>query len=330
MKIEFVTVDPIRINDVCSFVNEWNSDLDFIESKTSGSTGRPKTIRLLKKHMIASAKMTGEFLGLKANDSALLCMTTEAISGKMMIVRAIVLDLKLIVTDITSTPLKNSNQKIDFAAMVPMQVEGSLKELHLINKLIVGGGTISNHLWNAISESEVLAYQTFGMTETISHIAMRRISKELTNYNVLPGVEIADENGCLTIKAPMLGVENLQTNDQVEISKDGSFKWLGRKDFVINSGGIKIHPELVEDKLTVLIQQPFFVIGLPDDTFGEKLILCIEGDAAILKSELERCLDKFCIPKEVHYFSEFLRTASGKINRLKTIERLADAKKQVL
>ena len=133
MKIEFVTVDPIRINDVCSFVNEWNSDLDFIESKTSGSTGRPKTIRLLKKHMIASAKMTGEFLGLKANDSALLCMTTEAISGKMMIVRAIVLDLKLIVTDITSTPLKNSNQKIDFVAMVPMQVEGSLKELLLIN-----------------------------------------------------------------------------------------------------------------------------------------------------------------------------------------------------
>jgi len=330
MKVEFTTHDPIRINDVRSFIDEWNSGLDFVESKTSGSTGKPKTLRLLKKHMIASAQMTGDFLNLKENDSALLCMSIDTIAGKMMIVRAIVLDLNLIVTDITSTPLKNTTRKIDFAAMVPMQVEGSLNELSLINKLIIGGGVISNHLWNAISVSECLAYQTFGMTETISHIAMRRVSNELTNYRVLPGVEIAVEEGCLSINAPDLGVENLQTNDQVEIYEDGSFKWLGRKDFVINSGGVKIHPEVIEDKLESLIQQPFFVIGLPDDTFGEKLILCIEGDSSILKSELETCLNKFYIPKYVYFFDEFSRTASGKINRLKTIERIADAKKQVL
>lgn len=330
MKVEFTTHDPIRINDVRSFIDEWNSGLDFVESKTSGSTGKPKTLRLLKKHMIASAQMTGDFLNLKENDSALLCMSIATIAGKMMIVRAIVLDLNLIVTDINSTPLKNTTRKIDFAAMVPMQVEGSLNELSLINKLIVGGGVISNHLWNAISESECLAYQTFGMTETISHIAMRRVSNELTNYRILPGVEIAVEEGCLSINAPDLGVENLHTNDQVEIYEDGSFKWLGRKDFVINSGGIKIHPEVIEDKLEGLIQQPFFAIGLPDDTFGEKLILCIEGDASILKSELETCLNKFYIPKYVYCFDEFSRTASGKINRLKTIERIADAKKQVL
>lgn len=330
MKVEFTTHDSIRINDVRSFINEWNSGLDFIESKTSGSTGKPKAIRLLKKHMVASAQMTGEFLKLKANDSALLCMSTETIAGKMMIVRAIVLDLNLIVTDITSVPLKNSNRKIDFAAMVPMQVEGSLNELPLINKLIVGGGMISHYLWDAISESGVIAYQTFGMTETISHIAMRRISNELTNYMTLPGVEIAVEEGCLSINAPDLGVENLHTNDEVEIYEDSSFKWLGRKDFVINSGGIKIHPEVIEDKLEGLIQQSFFVIGLPDDTFGEKLILCIEGDSSILKSELEACLDKYYIPKEVYCFNVFERTASGKINRLITVERIADAKKQVL
>ena len=330
MKIEFVTVDPIRINDVRSFIKEWNSGLDFIESKTSGSTGKPKTIRILKKHMISSAKMTGEFLELKANDSALLCMSTDTIAGKMMIVRAIVLDLNLIVTDISSAPLKNSDRKIDFAAMVPMQVEGSLNELSLINKLIVGGGAISNHLWNSISESDVIAHQTFGMTETISHIAMRKISNELTNYKLLPGIEIGVQDDCLTIDAPDLGVENLQTNDQVEIDEDDTFKWLGRMDFVINSGGVKIHPEVIEEKLSALINLPFFVIGLPNDTFGEKLILCIEGDCSIDKNDLKSCLDKFYIPKEVFYFEKFTRTDSGKINRLKTIERIADAKKQVL
>lgn len=330
MKVEFASDDPIRINDVRYFINEWHNDLDFIESTTSGSTGTPKTIRLLKKHMIASAKMTGEFLNLKVNDSALLCMSTNTIAGKMMVVRAIVLDLNLIVSDVTSTPLKNNDRKIDFAAMVPMQVEGSLNELSRINKLIVGGATISNRLWGVISESDVIAYQTFGMTETISHIAMRRISNESTNYKILPGIEIAVEDECLRINAPDLGVENLQTNDHVEIDEDSSFRWIGRKDFVINSGGIKIHPEVVEEKLGALIKQPFFVIGLPDDTFGEKLILCIEGDCSILKSELEGCLDKFYIPKEVFYFVEFNRTESRKVNRLKTIERIEDAKKQVL
>ena len=138
MKIEFVTVDPIRINDVCSFVNEWNSDLDFIESKTSGSTGRPKTIRLLKKHMIASAKMTGEFLGLKANDSALLCMTTEAISGKMMIVRALFIGLELDYIIPSSNLDDLQKDKIyDFIAIVPLQAENSLNKLDQFKKIII-------------------------------------------------------------------------------------------------------------------------------------------------------------------------------------------------
>ncbi len=330
MKVEFVTDDPNRINDVRTFINEWESDLDFIKSKTSGSTGKPKTIHLLKKHMIASAKMTGKFLNLKKNDSSLLCMSTHTIAGKMMVVRAIVLDLDLIVTDITSTPLKNLDRQIDFAAMVPMQVENSKDNISQIKTLIIGGGTISKLLWNFISEMQIDAYQTFGMTETISHIAMRKITMDETNYFVLPGVEISLKDNCMIINAPLLGVNNLQTNDHVEIEKDGSFKWLGRRDFVINSGGIKIHPEIVEENLSGRINKPFFVIGLPDKTFGEKLVLCIEGDCVPDKSDLKLSLDKFHIPKEVYCFEKFSRTDSNKINRLKTIERIADAKKQVL
>lgn len=330
MKIEFSTDDPIRINDVRSFINEWENDLDFIENKTSGSTGKPKTIRLLKKYMIASAKMTAEFLNLKANDTALLCMSIDTIAGKMMVVRALVLSLDLIVTDVSSSPLISIERKIDFAAMVPLQVEGSINKISQVNKLIVGGGTISNQLWRLISESEILAYQTFGMTETISHIAMRKISINVTNYKVLSGISISVVDDCLRIDALNLGVDKLQTNDQIELATDGSFSWLGRKDFVINSGGIKIHPEAIEEKLSPMITIPFFTFGLPDDTFGEKLILCIEGELALQKIKLEDCLGKFQIPKEMYFFDEFSRTESGKLNRLKTIERIGNAKKQVL
>ena len=330
MKIEFATDDIVRIDDVRSFINEWKNDLDFIETKTSGSTGKPKTIRLHKKYMIASAKMTGEFLNLKVNDTALLCMSIDTIAGKMMAVRALVLGLDLIVTDVSSSPLRGLERKIDFAAMVPLQVDGSINEIAQINKLIVGGGTISNQLWNSISESDILAYQTFGMTETISHIAMREISNNVSNYKVLSGVKIAVVDDCLKIDALSLGVENLQTNDQIELAQDGSFSWLGRKDFVINSGGIKIHPEVIEEKLSPLISIPFFTFGLPDVTFGEKLVLCIEGEIELQKNELEDCLEKFYTPKEAYFFNEFSRTESGKVNRLKTIERIGNAKKQVL
>jgi len=330
MKVEFKTDDPIRVKEVRSFIDEWNNTMDFVESKTSGSTGTPKTIRLQKKHMIASAKMTGTFLNLKPQNTALLCMSVDSIAGKMMIVRAIVLDLVLIVSDKTSSPLKKVRQKIDFAAMVPLQVEGSMNNIAQIETLIVGGGVISNRLWNAISESDVNAYQTFGMTETISHIAMREISFDSTNYKLLPGIDIRVVDNCMQVNAFELGVCNLQTNDFITIAKDGSFNWLGRKDFVVNSGGVKIHPEQVEEILENLISLPFFVTGLPDDHFGEKLILCIEGEIELLKNDLSIYLKKYQTPREIYFFEKFNKTQSGKVNRVKTLERIGNAKKQVL
>lgn len=330
MNIEFCTDDTQYIEEVISFINEWNNDLDFIEIKTSGSTGNPKTIKLRKKHMIASAKMTGDFLKLEKGNTALLCLSPTTVAGKMMIVRSIVLGMKLIVVDVNSNPLKNTNESIDFAAMVPLQVQNSLNKLTKVKKLIVGGGTISNQLWKSISEQNISAYQTFGMTETISHIAMREISSHLTNYVPLNGVVIKKIDDCLNISASKLGIENLQTTDIVELKDDGSFLWLGRKDFVINSGGIKLHPEIIENKLDRLISQPFFVFGLDDEQFGKKLILCVEGSLNVTKKQFLSFLERYEIPKEIYNFPSFDRTKSDKINRIKTVERLADAERKVL
>lgn len=330
MNIEFLTDDTQYIEEVISFINEWNNDLDFIEIKTSGSTGKPKTIVLKKEHMIASVKMTGEFLKLKKDDVALLCLSPNTVAGKMMIVRSLVLGLKLIVVDVNSSPLKNVNRKIDFVAMVPLQVQNSLNDLNKVHKLIVGGGVISNQLWNEISGLGIKAFQTFGMTETISHIAMREISTNNSNYLPLKGVELKTVNDCLYISAPNIGVEGLQTNDIVQLEDDGSFIWLGRKDFVVNSGGVKLHPELIESKLNDLIESPFFTFGIKDEKLGEKLILCIEGKNTIEKDDFLSILDKFEIPKEVYFFKKFDSTESGKINRLKTVDRLKDADRKIL
>ena len=330
MNIEFLTNDKQYKEKILSFINEWNNDLDFIEIKTSGSTGKPKTIRILKKHMTASARMTGNFLELKKGDTALLCLSPLTVAGKMMIVRSIVLDLELIVTDVSSKPLEKINTTIDFAAMVPLQAQNSVRDLSKIKKLIIGGGTISNQLWNSICQQNVDAYQTFGMTETISHIAMRKISSDSVKYIPLEGITLNAFDNCLNISAPDLGIENLQTNDIVELERDGSFLWIGRNDFVVNSGGVKLHPEIIERKLTAIIEQPFFTFGIADNQLGMKLILCIEGKCNIDKNLLSSILDKFEVPKEVYYFKSFERTKSDKINRLKTIEQIEDATREIL
>ena len=334
MHIIYHTDDSFLRQAVVDFVEEWRNDSKAVHVNTSGSTGSPKSIALSKIHMEASARMTGEFLDLKKGDTALLCMSPETIAGKMMIVRALVLEMNLILAPVTSTPLKGIDEEIDFAAMVPFQVEKSLNETHeklnTIKKLIVGGGSISNALWTRILKIPALCYQTFGMTETISHIAMRRIETSATKYKALPGIQITTSEGCLVISAPHLGIDHLATGDIVQLS-DNQFNWLGRKDFVINSGGIKIHPETIEQKLGSLINTPFFSSGLPDDQFGQKHILCIQSASLNLqKTDFLAHLDKPLIPKEIYYFDSFTYTNSGKINRLETLKNIANAEKQVL
>lgn len=299
--------------DIYSFINDWFSDDEFITSKTSGSTGIPKEIEIPKSAMKMSAEMTGKFFGLNQENSALLCMPVNFIAGKMMIVRAIELKLKLYCVEPKAKISLNFTEQIDFAPMTPMQVENSFEELNKIKLLLIGGAPLSDELRTKLLNLETQSFESYGMTETITHIALKETSKEC--FTVLEKIKIRkDERECLVIKTPYFE-EEIITNDIVEIKDEHEFKWLGRFDNVINSGGVKLFPEQIEAKLKPFVRDEFIIFSLPDNTLGEKLILIIEG-IETLNFELETLnLSKFEIPKEIYFIKEFPRTESGKIKR---------------
>jgi O-succinylbenzoic acid--CoA ligase len=307
------------------FLREWFSDKKFVEVKTSGSTGKPKMIQLKKEFMKNSAKATGQFFKLFENTTALLCMSTEYIAGKMMLVRALELGWYLDIVTPASNPLKNIDKVYDFSAMVPMQLQYALNDIEKVKKLIVGGGVVSNELETAIQEISTEIYATFGMTETITHIAVRKLNfftdQSENYYQTLPNVSISlDDRNCLVINAPKVSDVVIKTNDVVELISDTEFKWLGRFDNVINSGGIKLHPEEIEKKLSEVISSRFFVAGIPDSILGEKLVLIIEGkQRTVILSEAKN-LSKYEIPKHIYFVDQFIETATKKIQRLKTLD----------
>ena len=305
--------------DISDFLTEWNSEKEFIPSKTSGSTGTPKEIQLPKWAMKLSAKMTGEFFGLTKGNSALLCLPVNFIAGKMMIVRAAELKLKLYCIEPKSKINLSFADKIDFAPLTPMQVENSFGELSKIKICLIGGAPLADSLRERLLQIPTKNFESYGMTETITHIALKEISEDF--FTVLKNVKIRqDERDCLVIQTPYFE-EEILTNDMVEIKNVTQFKWLGRFDNVINSGGIKLFPEQIEKKLKPFIQEEFIITSLPDKVLGEKLILIIEGTSATLSDRTSKFeirnsnLDKFEVPKEVFYIEKFPRTESGKIKR---------------
>ncbi|WP_350286037.1 AMP-binding protein [uncultured Croceitalea sp.] len=307
------------------FLKEWLVSSKTITVQTSGSTGTPKSIILQKKQMVNSAMATGEFFQLKEGDKALLCLSAEFIAGKMMLVRAMVLGLELDCVAPTSEPLKLHAGNYDFCAMVPLQAQQSLKELHRIQKLIIGGAQVSYNLRQKLRELNIQCFETYGMTETITHVAVRQI--ETTFFETLPNVKIStDERGCLVIDAPSISDEKVLTNDLVNVLDASKFVWLGRYDTVINSGGIKLIPEQIEAKLAKVIPQRFFVAAMPDDTLGQKLVLVIESDTVgeHLMTEILFIpeLSRYEIPKEIFDIQQFQETKSGKVDRLKTLLKL--------
>ena len=336
MRLIFKTEEQSIIDSVHSFLEEWNNASTTISTKTSGSTGSPKEITVLKEHMIASAKMTGAYLNLNAQQNALLSLPLNTIGGKMMLVRAIVLDLNLIVVEPSRNPLKNIEEKIHFSAMTPMQVNGSfnssLNKMKEIDTLIIGGAALPKDLENKISSLPLSIYQTFGMTETISHVAMRNLSKKELMYEALPNIKFSTVDAQLIIHAPHIGIESITTNDVVKLMGDRKFIWFGRNDFTINSGGIKIHPESIERLLSKIIDCPFFSTSIPDNELGEKHILILEKKAisSYSKKDFESTLKRYEIPKEIFFLEEFSFTHNGKIDRIATKKRIQDAKKQIL
>ncbi len=320
-----------KINDsIFLFLSDWFNDEDFVIVQTSGSTGAPKSIRLQKEFMLNSAKATGEFFNLKEGTKALLCLSTDYIAGKMMLVRALTLgwDLDVVLTD--SKPLKNINKQYDFSAMVPLQLRNSLDELYKVTKLIVGGGVVSNDLIKAIQNKSTQVFATYGMTETITHIAVKKLNNipqaELTSvshYKVLSNVEIyQDTRSCLVIEAPKVSEEKVITNDVVNIVSKTAFEWLGRFDNVINSGGVKLHPEKIEEKLSALISNRFFVASVPDEVLGERLVLVVEGEQQLIDFSRVENLTKYETPKQVYFINTFVETETKKIQRTKTLNKV--------
>ena len=338
------------------FLSEWNNDSDRVLVHTSGSTGKPKPMRVEKKRMLNSARITCDFLGLKPGDSALLCMSLDYIAGKMVVVRSIERHLHLISVSPSGHPLKNIdlkdvngkgvNGEITFAAMVPMQVYNTLQvpeereRLSRIRHLIIGGGAIDASLEQELQAlpGNIAIWSTYGMTETLSHIALRRINGDEPSewYQPFDSVRISQtEEGCLVIDAPQVCAETLVTNDIVEIEpykynkvEKLRFRIKGRKDNVICSGGIKIQIEEVETLLKPHLEKPFMLAKKKDEKFGEIAVLLSEDEdikkveatvRRLLSDESEKSSDhkkyKYWIPKEFRYVEHLPLTETGKPKR---------------
>ena len=303
------------------------SDEPVVTIKTSGSTGAPKKIELKKSHMINSAKATGEFFQLPERTSALLCLPTEYIAGKMMLVRALVLGWHIDVVAISSTPLKSIQKTYDFSAMVPMQLQKSLDHIHVIKKLIVGGGAVSVALEEEIQNVPTQIYATYGMTETITHIAIKKLNHfentSIRSFQALPNVKLSvDNRSCLVINAPKISDEEIITNDIVNLISPMLFHWKGRYDNVINSGGIKLCPEEIEKKIAPYLESRFFIVGIKEEVLGEQLALIIEGKKLKIEDVIFQGLTKYEIPKKIFFVNKFEETETQKIQRNKTLNKI--------
>ena len=329
-----------------AFIDEWNNDSAYVEVKTSGSTGEPKRMLVEKRRMLNSARITCDFLGLKPGDTALLCMSTDYIAGKMMVVRSIERGLKLIEVPPCGHPLNNvqcsmvcscsaglqgRNGQLAFAAMVPMQVYNSLQvpeekeRLMAIRHLIIGGGAIDEAMEAELRTFPHAVWSTYGMTETLSHIALRRISGPEASewYMPFPTVKLSTtDEGCLVIDAPEVCAQTLTTNDIVELKSDGRFRIRGRKDNVICSGGIKIQIEEVEQILKKYMRVPYIISKRKDEKFGEIVVLLTEGDTAEAQTICEQVLPKYHQPKVYLHVNQIPLTETGKPAR-KRAEELA-------
>lgn len=313
-------------DDFWLFIEAWLNPQPYIDVKTSGSTGTPKLIQINKAKMLASAQLTCAFFNLKARDTALLCMSAKNIGGMMMIVRALYAQLDLQLVKPQANPLKTLNKSIDFCAMVPYQIQSSLAEnpeqLSLIKHLLIGGGTISSQLEEQIRLQDIEAYHSFGMTETISHFALRKVGFE-DYFTCLPGITIEqDSYDTLQVFAPIFGKTPIQTNDIIEKISTSTFRWKGRLDFAIETGGIKVLPEMIENMLAKQIDKRFFISALPDEKLNNRVILIIEGKPMQMPSNLFNELPPYHKPKEVHFVLKFEETTSGKIDRLTTQAKL--------
>ena len=310
--------------DLQVFLSEWNNSSPTLEVQTSGSTGTPKRMQVRKDQMINSARLTCDFLGLQIGDKALLCMPLQYIAGKMMVVRSLVAGLDLILREPSGHPMADIDVPLRFAAMIPLQVYNTLQvpeekeRLSQIDILIIGGGSIDKELEQQIQQLPNQVYSTYGMTETLSHIALRRLNgPDASDYYIpFSSVKLSlSPDKTLVIDAPLVTQAPLITNDVAELLPDGRFRILGRKDNIINSGGVKIQIENIETQLRSILTHDFAITSIPDSKFGEVIVLLTTAPNESIQKESFEILQKFQRPKHLLTVHTIPYTGTGKIDR---------------
>ena len=316
-----------HLNEVLLFLKFWFDESEEMEVQTSGSTGKPKLITISKQSFVESAKNTCDYLKLDSKTKALLCIPVTYIGGKMMVIRALFSGYNLFVQEPSANPLEELKEEIDFIAITTYQAyyigEKSAKELKKIKNVIIGGGKINDFFVEVVSKHKNNIYSTFGMTETVSHIGLKKLNgKDKSDFfTVFPAYKISENaENCLVIDCPTLSKYKIITNDIVEIVSEQEFKWLGRKDNIINSGGIKIYPEEIEEKLVpFLLGRNYYITYLPDEQLGNKLILKIKKNSLINEEVdlifINSKLEKHKTIKEIIYVNDFEYTETEKIIR---------------
>ncbi|MDO5536186.1 MAG: AMP-binding protein [Desulfovibrionaceae bacterium] len=321
------------LGDLARFLAEWRKPSPTLTVFTSGSTGEPQPMAVEKERMAASARATCQALGLTAGQTALLAMPMRYIAARMVVVRALLAGLNLLPVTPSSSPLREVRQHVDFAALTPMQAYTSLQEpetaerLREVRCLLLGGGAISAQLAKSLAVFPNEVWSSYGMTETLSHIALRRINGPSASewFTTLPNVRVRlTEEGTLAIQAPKVVERELVTHDIAELDSHGRFRILGRSDNVINSGGIKVLIESVEELLEPVIRSPFCVTALPDSRLGERICLIHTGQESdeSLEKICRHVLPKYWVPRTYLHAREIPMTETGKKAR-KQARRLA-------
>ncbi len=310
-----------------TFILEWLNGKNYILVQTSGSTGNPKKINLLKKHVFNSALTTVEYFELFEDTKVLLCLPAEYIAGKMMLVRAMIAGWDIYPVAPGKNPLENIAMDFDFSAMVPYQVFHSFSQLNQIKKLIVGGGAVPVALEENLQKLDTSVFATYGMTETISHVAVRSLNGEFKSsiFKGMAGIEFSrNDQDCLEINAPKISHDLVITRDIIELLSPTTFRFLGRLDNVINTGGIKVYPESIEEKLSQVLNQNFFITSEKDDALGERVILIVEGDSIDNStfSPYFSVLSKYELPKKIYFLPELIYTETGKIKREESLNKV--------
>lgn len=318
---------------ILDFLQQWYSPSETIEVKTSGSTGTPKILNVNKLDMMQSAENTCRFFDLNRGDTALICLPIQFIAGKMMVVRALVASLNLIVGSPSLLPFEQLPCDIRFAALTPMQLENILNHeearlnLAKIEQMILGGSGISSTLQEKIKLLLPAIYSTYGMTETLSHIALQRLNGDKAErcYTVLPAYSVhSSAENTLNIELPWSS-DIICTNDIVEMLSAESFRYVGRKDTVINSGGLKFSPETIEQAVAKFLDVPFAISSVADSVLGEKIVLVSDTDFdfALFLDTAKATLDHKMLPKTHLILDQMPHTDNGKIDRRKLKEVVA-------